>query len=162
MRYFFQIVTLVSALALSSVAQAQKANDKYKCMVQMSNYPGEGAYIIASLINPKGEYEQTLYVFGRDKKWYPDLKEWWKFQKAKKQNLSAVTGASISGGERSVNVIDIDPSKIDAGYTIRFETAVENQKYNIKDIEVPLTKQNITGKTEGSNYIRYVRLMPNN
>lgn len=149
------------ALALLFGTQAN-AQEKYKCMVQMSNYPGEGAYIIASLINPKGEYEQTLYVFGRDKKWYPDLAEWWKFQKPKKQNLSAITGASISGGERSVNVIDIEPSKIDAGYTIRFETAVENQKYNIKDLEVPLTKQNVTGKTEGSNYIRYVRLIPNN
>src|SRR4051812_21746523 len=130
----FFILTL--NLMLYSVAHAQ--TEKYKCMVQMSNYPGEGAYIIASLINPKGQYEQTLYVFGRDKKWYPDLAEWWKFQKPRKQSLSAVTGASISGGERSVNVIDIDPSKIDAGYTIRFETAVENQKYNVKDIEVPL------------------------
>lgn len=153
--------TLFLALALLFAANAS-AQDKYKCMVQMSNYPGEGAYIIASLINPKGQYEQTLYVFGRDKKWYPDLTEWWKFEKPKKQNLSAITGASISGGERSVNVIDIDPSKIDAGYTIRFETAVENQKYNVKDLEVPLTKQNVSGKTEGSNYIRYVRLIPNN
>lgn len=148
-------------LIFCGVLSHAQAADKYKCMVQMSNYPGEGAYIIASLINPKGEYEQTLYVFGRDKKWYPDLKEWWKFEKPKKQNLSAITGASVSGGERSVNVIDIDPSKIDAGYTIRFETAVENQKYNIKDIEVPLTKQNVSGKTEGTNYIRYVRLIPN-
>jgi formylmethanofuran dehydrogenase subunit A len=149
------------ALAFFSVNAHAQTDGKYKCMVQMSNYPGEGAYIIASLINPKGQYEQTLYVFGRDKKWYPDLTEWWKFQKPKKQNLSAITGASISGGERSVNVIDIDPSKIDAGYTIRFETAVENQKYNVNDLEVPLTKQNVSGKTEGTNYIRYVRLIPN-
>lgn len=150
----------ITAILTTAIATAQ--TEKYKCMVQMSNYSGEGAYIIASLINPKGDYEQTLYVYGRDKKWYPDLKEWWKFEKPKKQNLSAITGASISGGERSVNVIEIDPSKIDAGYTIRFEAAVENQKYNVKDLEVPLTKANTSGKTDGTNYIRYVRLIPNN
>ena len=150
------------ALVFAFTATAQQVDSKYKCMVQMSNYPGEGAYIIASLINPKGEYEQTVYVYGRDKKWYPDLKEWWKFEKPKKSNLSAITGASISGGERLVSVIELEPSKIDSGYTLRFETAVENQKYVVKDIEIPLTKQNMSAKTDGSNYIRYVRLMPNN
>lgn len=152
----------LSALLFLFGFDANAQEDKYKCMVQMSNYPGEGAYIVASLINPKGEYEQTVYVFGQEKKWYPDFKEWWKFQKVKKQNLSAITGASIAGGERNVSVIEIDKSKIDAGYTLRFEAAVENQKYNVKDVEVPLTKQNVSGKTEGSNYIRYVRILPNN
>lgn len=161
MKNTFQILTIF-AFILWFNPNANAQTDKYKCMVQMSNYPGEGAYIITSLINPKGEYEQTIYVFGQEKKWYPDLKEWWKFQKVKKANLSAITGASISGGERAVGVIDIDPSKIDAGYTLRFEAAVENQKYNIKDVEVPLTKQNVSGKTEGTNYIRYVRIVPNN
>ena len=161
MKNTFQILTIF-AFILWFNANANAQTDKYKCMVQMSNYPGEGAYIITSLINPKGEYEQTIYVFGQEKKWYPDLKEWWKFQKAKKTNLSAITGASIAGGERAVGVIDIDPSKIDAGYTLRFEAAVENQKYNVKDVEVPLTKQNVSGKTEGTNYIRYVRIVPNN
>jgi len=146
-------------LFITTISNAQ--TEKVKCMVQMSNYPGEGAYITVSLINPKGDYEQTLYVMGRDKKWYPDLKEWWSFQKAKKQNISAITGASMAGGDRSVTVLEIDKKKVDAGYTLRFETAVENQKYNVKDIEVPLTSANVSGKTEGTNYIRYVRLMPN-
>lgn len=161
MKKVFKIVAAITLLAsFSPSAHAQST--KYKCMVQMSNYPGEGAYIVVSLVNPKGEYEQTLYVMGRDKKWYPDLKEWWKFQKAKKQNISAVTGASVSGGERSTSVVEIDNSKLNAGYTLRFESAVENQKYNVKDIEIPLTTENVSGKAEGTNYIRYVRLAPAN
>jgi len=158
MKHIFKIFA-IAFLLVSGTSNAQ--SDKYKCMVQMSNYPGEGAYIVVSLVNGKGEYEQTLYVMGRDKKWYPDLKEWWKFQKVKKQNITAITGASMAGGDRSVNVVEIEKAKIDAGYSLRFETAVENQKYNVKDIEVPLTSENISGKTEGGNYIRYVRLMPN-
>ncbi|RZJ68533.1 MAG: DUF2271 domain-containing protein [Flavobacterium sp.] len=157
----FQLLIALAFFALlpnSSAAQATK----YKCMVQMSNYPGEGAYIVVSLINPKGEYEQTLYMMGRDKKWYNDLPEWFKFQKAKKQNISAITGASVSGGDRAVNVIEIDNSKLNAGYTLRFESAVENQKYNLKDAEIPLTTENVSGKTDGTGYIRYVRLAPSN
>lgn len=159
MKNTFNFFFLIGIFLVSGFSNAQA--DKYKCMVQMSNYPGEGAYIVVSLVNAKGEYEQTLYVMGRDKKWYPDLKEWWKFQKAKKQNITAITGASMAGGDRGTQVLEIDKSKIDAGYTLRFESAVENQKYNVKDIEVPLTSENVSGKTEGSNYIRYVRLMPN-
>ena len=38
------------------------ATTPYKCMIQMKNYTGEGAYVIISLLNPKGAYEATLYV----------------------------------------------------------------------------------------------------
>ncbi len=49
-------------------------------MLQMANYQGEGAYVIVSLIDNKGQYEKTLYVMGPDKKWYNTLKEWHKAQ----------------------------------------------------------------------------------
>ena len=49
---------------------------KYKCMVQMTNYMGEKAYLIVSLVNSKGAYEKTLYVMGSDKKWYKNLEAW--------------------------------------------------------------------------------------
>lgn len=145
----------------TSAAQKSEST-KYKCMVQMINYPGEGAYIAMSLIDPKGVYEKTLYVMGSDKKWYKDLKEWNKFQSKKPTNLSAISGASVSGGDRSVAVIEIENSKINAGYTLRFESAVENQDYHVKDVEVPLTTENLAGKTEGKGgYIRYVRFSEN-
>lgn len=156
-------ISLILALVSNIfIANAQKNETiKYKCMVQMTNYPGEGAYIVMSLIDPKGAYEKTLYVMGSDKKWYKDLKEWNKFQTKKPTNLSAISGASVSGGDRSVVVIEIEKSKINTGYTLRFESAVENQEYHVKDIEVPLTTENLAGKTEGKNYIRYVRFSDN-
>src|SRR3954470_23887705 len=78
------------------------AASKYKCMVQMTNYMGEGAYVVVSLIDSKGAYEKTLYVMGSDKKWYPNLKEWHKAFSKKPSNISAVTGASVASGDRSV------------------------------------------------------------
>lgn len=155
-----QISLLVLLFSLSANAQ-KTGTTKFKCMVQMTNYPGEGAYVVASLIDPKGQYEKTLFMLGQDKKWYHDLKEWYKAL-GKKPVPTAVTGASVAGGDRSVQVVEIDNAQLDAGYTIRFESAVENQEYHQKDAEVPLTKENVSGKTDGKGYIRYVRFVPNN
>ena len=128
----------------------------------MTNYMGEGAYIVVSLLDSKGSYEKTLYVLGSDKKWYKNLAEWHKFYSTKPTNISAITGASVTGGDRSVTVLEIEDSKINTGYKLRFETAVEDKKYYEKDLEVPLTTESISGKTEGTGYIRYVRLSANN
>jgi hypothetical protein len=145
---------LICLLSFEATAQTSK----YKCMLQMSNYVGEGAYVVVSLINAKGEYEKTLYVMGDDKKWYNTLKEWNKFQAKKKENISAKTGASVTGGDRSITTIEIEDAKINKGYKLRFETSVEDHKYYVNDIEIPLTNEGLAAKTEGENYIRYVRL----
>lgn len=141
---------------------AQKAaTSKYKCLIQMTNYTGEGAYIVISLIDSKGAYEKTLYVLGPDKKWYNTVKEWYKFQSKKNADISGVTGASVTGGDRSVCVIEVESSKINTGYKLRFESAVEDKEYFVTDAEVPLTTDGLSAKTEGKGYIRYVRLSAN-
>lgn len=131
-------------------------------MIQMTNYTGEGAYVVISLINPKGDYEKTLYVQGDDAQWYNTIEDWWKkFHGKKRSNLDAITGATVSGGGRNITVIDIDDSKINAGYKIRFETAVEDQKYYTSDVEFELTSETVKSKKDGTGFIRYVRMMPN-
>ncbi|WP_069658738.1 DUF2271 domain-containing protein [Arcticibacter eurypsychrophilus] len=162
MSNLFKAALLVFTLtfAVPSLSHAQ-STAKYKCMVQMTNYMGEGAYVVISLIDSKGAYEKTLYVMGPDKKWYSSLKEW-NASKAKKQaNISAITGASVTGGDRSVNVIEIQNSKINAGYKLRFESAVEDKVYHVKDLEIPLTTATLSAKSEGTGYIRYVRFSAN-
>lgn len=156
MKKYIKYTVLVLVLGLFA-NQAIAQTSKYKCMLQMSNYVGEGAYIVVSLINPKGQYEKTLYVMGDDKKWYKDIKEWYKFYNRKKK-VDAKTGASVAGGDRSVTVLEIDDSKLNAGYKIRFESAVENQKYHVTDVEIPLTTVGLAEKAEGKGYIRFVKL----
>ena len=63
----FNIFVLLMMFFCGFQANAQ---NKYKLMLQMSNYDGEAAYLVVSLINPKGEYEKTLAVMGSNKKWY--------------------------------------------------------------------------------------------
>mgnify|MGYP003585721423 FL=1 len=151
-------IALTSAFILLVSFQSQAQSSKYKIMLQMNNYMGEGAYIVVSLVNSAGEYEKTLYVMGDDKKWYKSLKEWNKFHIQKNDDISAKTGASVTGGDRSVTTIEIENSKINKGYKLRFESAVEDQKYYISDLEVPLTTEGLANKTDGKGYIKYVRL----
>lgn len=154
----FLSLILFGLLSFTTIPPATK----YKCMIQMTNYTGEGAYVVISLMDPKGNYEKTLYVQGDDSEWYNTLEEWWKkLQGKKRSNIDAITGATISGGERNITVIDIDDSKIDAGYKIRFETAVEDQDYHTTDVEFELTSETVKSKKEGTGFIRYVRMMPN-
>lgn len=160
-KQFLKPIILVLIIFKSTSFTALKTEESaYKCMVQLSNYTGEGAYVVVSLINPKGEYERTLYVLGEDDEWYFDIDEWWQFQGKVRRDISAITGATISGGERSIFVLNIENEKIDQGYKVRFETAVEDQEYYTKDVEFDLTTEALKGKFEGKGFIRYVRLLP--
>ncbi len=155
MKLFIKSLIAFSLFLVGNACIAQTSS--YKCMIQMNSYQGEKAYVIISLISPKGEYEKTLRVLGPDKQWFNTLKEWYKFQTKSKEKISAVTGASIGGGDRAVVTLSIDSKKLNAGYTLRFESAVEEKLYHTKDAEVPLTTAGMAAKTDGKGYIRYVR-----
>lgn len=127
-------------------------------MLQMSNYKGLEAYIVVSLIDPKGKYEKTVYMMGKDKEWYNGFKVWYKNLFNKKENLNGITGASIAAGDRSTVTLTIDESKLNKGYKLRFESAVEERNYYTTDVEIPLTTNDLTKKTDGTGYIRYVKL----
>ena len=153
--------SLITALlfVLFSNAQSTLVVNKYKCLIQMKNYSGEGAYIVVSLINPDGKYEKTIYVHGDDPEWYYELSSWWSFYGKKRPNIDGITGGTISGGERALSVIKIDQSKINKGYKLRFESGVENENYYEKDIEFKLTTNNLKKKYEGKGFIRYIRMV---
>jgi len=159
-RNIFKIAPFILAIALVLFSFKSSEETTYKCLIQLTNYTGEGAYVVVSLINADGEYEETLNVLGDDDEWYSNLVEWWKFQGTKRADIDAVTGETISGGERSVSILKIDNSKIDAGYKIRFETSVENQEYYKDDVEFDLTSESVKSKIEGKGFIRYIRMMP--
>ncbi len=161
MRNFCKIGFFVILLSLVQSFTSSAQTTKYKCMIQMTNYMGEGAYIVVSIVDAKGGYDKTLYVLGSDKKWYKTLKEWNKAYLKKPSNISAVTGASAAGGDRSVVELEIENSKLNSNYKLRFESAVEDKPYYVKDLEIPLTTAGLSAKSEGTGYIRYVRFSAN-
>jgi len=154
----FTVTCLLSAFALISFKNMEAS--KYKCMIQMKNYTGEGAYVVISLLDNNNKYIQTLYVQGNDDEWYSDITEWWKFHGKRRPDIDAITGETISGGERKISVIEIPNDKIDAGYKIRFETAVEDQEYYTDDVQFELTSKTVKSKVEGKGFIRYIRMIP--
>ncbi|WP_026753053.1 DUF2271 domain-containing protein [Sediminibacter sp. Hel_I_10] len=159
MRKFIKIIpALLLAGALFTAFTAE--TKAVKCLIQMTNYSGEGAYVVVSLLNPSGDYEETLYVQGKDNEWYSEITEWWKFYGKYRPNIDAISGATISGGERTMTVLNIPEDKIDKGYRLRFETSVEDKGYYANDIEFELTAENIKTKKEGKGFIRYVRMLP--
>lgn len=154
-------LVFLSVLSFAKPFQSS-ATTKVKCMVQLTNYSGEGAYIVVSVLDPNGKYLKTLQILGDDYEWYPDLTSWWHyFESINKPNIDAITGATIAGGERSIFVIEIEDSLINSGNLLRFETAVEDQKYHENDLQIPLTSENTKGSFNGTGYIRYVRMIPN-
>lgn len=159
-RIIKQSTIAICAIFLLVAFTKPRETTSVKCMIQMVNYTGEGAYIVVSLINPEGAYEETLYVQGKDKEWYSDITEWWKFYGKRRPDIDAISGATISGGERKINVLKIPNDKIDAGYSIRFETAVEDQEYYVDDVQFELTSESVKSKVEGKGFIRYIRMIP--
>ena len=157
----FKTATLLILIVFILFGFSRRAEtSSYKCMIQMTNYTGERAYIAVSLMNPSGDYVKTLQVLGDDQEWYSDIIEWWKFQGKVRANIDAVTGATIGGGERNIFTIAIEDDKIDNGYKIRFESGVEDQEYYKDDVEFELTSESVKSKVEGIGFIRYVRMIP--
>jgi len=159
MKIFFKYLFIPFFLFLVFSNSGTNVVKKFKCLIQMKNYSGEGAYIIISLIKPNGDYEKTIYVHGDDSEWYYEMTSWWKFYGKKRPNIDGITGGTISGGERAMSVLKIDASKINSGYKLRFESAVENENYYEKDIEFELTSSNLKNKFNGKGFIRYIRIL---
>jgi len=125
----------------------------------LTNYGGAGAYIAYSLIAETDTYVETLYVGGFEEEWYPDLLEWYKFYNDDWESIDGITGASIQSGGRKITSLTIPANKLDMGYKLRFETAVEDESYYNEDVVVDLTNAAINQTIEGSGYIRSVRMI---
>lgn len=152
------IIALLTSVLFSFTNSEGDSN--YKCMMQMINYTGENAYVVVSLMKPDGKYDRTLSVHGKDEKWYTDVINWWGHQKKANQKIDGVTGASIAGGQRAMDIIKIPSSLINKGYKIRVESAVESQAYHKQDIEFEYKSANINQKIDGKGYVKYIRLIP--
>lgn len=148
-------ITSVSAFALL-VAVPALAKDAV-VLVQLNPYEGDEAYFSLYLVNPEGRYEKTLWVSGDDAEWYPDLARWWRYLSRNPQELDVITGASTAGGDRQIIHLDIDESLIDAGYSLRVETSVEDQENHFEDAQVELTTDGQRARTPGMGYVRYIR-----
>jgi hypothetical protein len=154
--------TALAGLFLLAASFTLVPNGKQmKCLVQLVNYEGEGAYIIVSVVDKDNNYLTTLRVLGDDPEWYHEITSWWDYYGKKRYDLDGITGATIAGGERSVFQLSVDEQYLKEGNKLRFETSVEEKAYHEADVEIPLKPGMANAQAEGSGYIRYVRLITN-
>lgn len=149
----FRNLAFIACVAVATPSKAVEAT----VLVQLIDYGGESAYFSLYLVDENGRYEHTLWVSGDEEKYFADLPRWWKYLARKPQELDAITGASTKGGDRSVLHLEIEDKFIDSGYSLRVETAVEDQLNHPIDVEVALNAENIGAKTPGSGYVRHIR-----
>lgn len=126
-------------------------------LVQLKEYEGDEAYFAMYLVDPEGRYVRTLWVSGDEERWYADMPRWWKYVGRAPQDLDAITGASTAASDRSLVHITLNDEELDAGYSVRVETAVEDQQNHPTDVEVALNSAQMRDKIPGTGYVRYLR-----
>jgi hypothetical protein len=63
--YFKLSVVLLALYLLPCAGMAQAAGStQYKCMIQMTNYSGDGAYIVVSLIDSQRQLRKDVACDG--------------------------------------------------------------------------------------------------
>lgn len=141
---------LAAAMALPSLLHARPVN----LTTQLQSYGGEGAYLAFYVTDANGQYKKTLWVSGKKAKFYKNLRDWARGSGLKASEFDGVSGASVGSGETLKVTVELADALIDAGYEIRVDSAVEDQRDNPADVRVPLTTEAAGKPVAGRGYVK--------
>jgi len=148
-KYIFLALSLITAFTLSMSAQAQEVT----FTTHLARYDGSGAYLAIYLADAHGRYRKTIWVAGRNARYYFELPGWARGSRLRPSEYDGMTGASVTSGHTLVVTKNIPDNLINKGYQIVIDSAVENGNSNRADISTPLTTAG-SGKTVmGSVYV---------
>lgn len=150
MKKLFVTAGFIVSLSLPLLIQAAEVT----ITTTLNAYSGEGAYLAFYLTDAKGKYNRTLWVAGGKSKYYKHLQDWARGSGLKSKEYDGLTGASVTSGEQFTFKVKIDDALIDAGYLIRVDSAVEDQREHRIDAEVPLTRQGAGTEVAGRGYVK--------
>ena len=156
-------------ISLSLSLSPKEESISVKCMIEMKDYSGEGAYINISVVN-KENYLKTLYVLGNDKAWFSEMKSFWKYIRDNKLYLDedfypiidGISGATISGSQKRVIILKIPKSFLNKNHQLRFETAVEDEGYFVNDVNFILSENGLNKSYEGQGFIQKIKFISTN
>lgn len=150
MKKLAAVLGLASVLALSGAAQARELT----LTSELKNYSGNEAYLAFYVTDANGQYQSTLWVAGKKAKYYKHLRDWARGSGLSLSEYDGISGASATSG-RTLNVtVQVDDALLDAGYQIRVDSAVEDQRDNRADVTVPLTTAGAGQPVAGRGYIQ--------
>lgn len=150
MKKLFVTAGFIMSLSLPSLIQAAEVT----ITTTLNSYSGEGAYLALYLTDAKGNYYRTLWVAGGKSKYYKHLQDWARGSGLKSKEYDGLTGASVTSGDSLTVKVTIDDALIDAGYLIRVDSAVEDQREHRIDAEIPLTRQGAGKQVAGRGYVK--------
>ena len=119
--------------------------------LDLKNYSGDGAYLALYLTDAQGQYQRTLWDAGKKAKYYKHLRDWAASGNRPAQ-YDGLTGASVGSGEHLKVAVEVADVLLNAGYQIRVDSAVEDQKEYRGEVVLPLTGP--SGQAQGTGYVR--------
>ena len=150
MKNYAAVLSLASVLALSGAAQARELT----LTSELKNYRGNEAYLAFYLTDADGQYQSTLWVAGKKAKYYKHLRDWARGSGLDPSEYDGISGASATGGSTLSVTVQVDDALLDAGYQIRVDSAVEDQRDNRAEVTVPLTTAGAGKPVAGRGYIQ--------
>ncbi len=84
-----------------------------------------------------GSLRRHPWVAGSKAKYYKHLSAWSRLSAADNQRLLGVTGASVGAGRTLKVTADLADALLDAGYEIRIDAAVEDQRDSPAEVRLP-------------------------
>ncbi|MEO8984888.1 MAG: DUF2271 domain-containing protein [Rhodanobacter sp.] len=121
---------------------------------QMKAYGGNAAFLAFYVTDANGVYKKTLWVAGQKAKYYKNLRDWARGSGLKPNEFDGVSGASVGSGRALKVTVELADALIDAGYEIRVDSAVEDQRDNPADVRAPLTTQGAGKPVAGRGYVK--------
>ena len=141
---------LAGVIAAPGLAQARPVT----LTTQLQSYSGNGAYLAFYVTDTMGQYKKTLWVSGQKAKYYKHLRDWARGSGLKASEFDGVSGASVGSGKSLKVTVELADALIDAGYEIRVDSAVEDQRKTPADARAPLTKLGAGKPVAGRGYIK--------
>ncbi len=145
---------LVAALAVTTALTVPRLAMAKSVTIsgEMATWRGNAAYVAIYVTDAAGNYQSTLYVAGRNARYYRELRTWYRGVAAAGR-LDGVTGASVGSGRTFSVSLDIADALIDAGYEIHVDSASEHGSYYSADIVIPLQQTNSGQAFSGAGYV---------
>jgi len=146
----FKATALLVALTLGAPAMARPVD----IAVKMKSYSGQQAYFAAYIVDANGQYVSTVLTAGGSGQYFEHISRWYRMFQRAGRRVDGRSGASIGAGRTMTGKVDIPDSMLNAGYTLRVETAVEHQRYMANDASVDLADGNNGKAVRGSGYVQ--------
>ncbi|MDP2079727.1 MAG: DUF2271 domain-containing protein [Pseudotabrizicola sp.] len=149
MKSTLALLALTTALTLPGLAVARPVT----LTTTLSNYGGDGAYLVLYVTDPSGAYAGTLWMAGDKSKYYEHMSDWYRATGGDPAQINGITGASVGAGRTLEITLDLQDALFDAGYTLHIDAAVEDMRDSPREVSVPLTAAGAGQAVAGRRYI---------